>query len=307
MLAQQRHRRVEIAFFLTPLFDGAHPEGALLVIGPGDGLDDRQGQLALSEIIARVLAHGPGGTAVVQQVINDLETHAERITVARKRLDLRLGRSSHHAAHFGGRLEQGGGLAPDHLRVDRGIGAKVLRGCQLQHFTFGNGGRRVGQDVQDTQRSAFHHQLEGPGKQVIAHQHGGFVVPQEVRRGPAAPLLAFVDNIVVQKRGGVNEFDRCRELLMIGARVAAKPCRCQGHQGADALAARLDQMCRYLGNPGRVFGRHARADQRVDRLHVIGKVIAQADMGLGRGVSKTHAGGYPSLDKRASWAYLPIP
>ena len=230
------------------------------LVRPCNGADDRQGQLPLAEIVADILAHIARGPAPVEQVVDDLETHAERIAIGGQRLDLRVGYGGDDAADLGRGLEQGGGLAANDLRVDRFGRGEILRGGELQHLPLGDGGGRVGEDIEHVQRAGFDHQLEGAGEEVIAHQHAGFVVPEQVGRGPPAPLAAFVDHIVMQERGGVDELHRRRQLLVRIALVAAHPGRGERHHRADALAASLHQMGGYLGDARRMFGCHAGAD-----------------------------------------------
>ena len=52
-------------------------------------------------------------------------------------------------------------------------------------------------------------------KQVIADQNAGLVVPQQVGRGPSAALGAFVDHVIMQQRGGVNELDRGGQMHIV--------------------------------------------------------------------------------------------
>ncbi len=64
-----------------------------------------------------------------------------------------------------------------------------------------------------------HHQERLP-EQEIAHQHARLVAPDDPRRRPPAPQIAFVDHIVVEQRRVVQELDRRRE---VGLRAVAAP------------------------------------------------------------------------------------
>ncbi len=81
MFRDQFQRMVEVALALVALSDGALPESAFFVTCRRDRLDDREGQFALAEIVAKVLAGGAGVAAIVEQVVGDLEGDAERVAV----------------------------------------------------------------------------------------------------------------------------------------------------------------------------------------------------------------------------------
>jgi len=69
-----------------------------------------------------------------------------------QRLKQRLfGRSilpSNFATDFHRRRKQRGRLAPDDLDIGFLSCIQIAGGCQLQHLTFGNSGRRVSQNIQ---------------------------------------------------------------------------------------------------------------------------------------------------------------
>jgi hypothetical protein len=99
---QEREGMVEIALLLPALLDGAGPEGALLGVGGGDGLDERQRQLALAEVVARVFARGGGVAGIVEQVVDDLEADAERVAIAAQGGADRVGLAGDDAADLAG-------------------------------------------------------------------------------------------------------------------------------------------------------------------------------------------------------------
>ena len=154
----------------------------------------------------------------------------------------------------------------------------------MQHLALGNRGRGVRQDLQHAHDAGIGHQLEGAGQQVIAHEHAGLVVPQQVCRGPPAPLLAFIDHVVMQQRRGMDELHRCGQMDVIGPAIAAELRRRQRQHRPQPLAAGLDQMRGDLGDARRVARGHAFADQIVDRRHFRRKLARQAvHRGIGNG------------------------
>ena len=131
------------------------------------------------------------------------------------------------------------------------------------------------------ERADLDHHLEGLAEEIIADQHARLVAPDHARRQLAAPQLALVDHVVVEKRGGVHELDAGGELDMAVARVAAHPRRGDGQHRPQPLAAGGDQVPGDVGDDA-----HIRAgavdDQRVDPLHVVpGQPHQRLDAGTG--------------------------
>ena len=138
-----------------------------------------------------------------------------------QRFDLRFWRSGDHATNFCGGRKEGGGFAAHHPQIHILRGAQVLGSGHLQHLALGNGGGGVGQDIHHPQRPGFDHQLKRAGKQIVAHQHRGFVIPQQVGGRAAPALRRFVYNIIMEQGGRVNEFNRCRQMDVKRAAIAA--------------------------------------------------------------------------------------
>lgn len=66
----------------------------------------------------------------------------------------------------------------------------------------------------------------------------------------------------------MDEFDGCRELDMILARVAAMPRGGECQERPNAFAASFDQVSGDFRNPWGMLARHALANEGVDRGHV---------------------------------------
>ena len=160
-------------------------------------------------------------------------------------------------------------------------GGGVLGGGELHHLAFGDdgGGRR--QDLERAQRADLDHHLERLAEQEVADQHAGLVAPQHAGGELAAPHLALVDDVVVQQRRGVHEFDRGGELDVAVAAIAGEPRHRQRQHRPQPLAAGRDQVVRHLRDH-RHFRSGAGQDGRVDPLHVGGDEIDQPVDGGGR-------------------------
>ncbi len=87
------HRAVEIARPCSPVFERAPPERALLGVAAGIGDDDRQGHLAVAEIVADRLAELVLLRREIEHVVDQLEGDAEIAAEALERL-LFLGRAA---------------------------------------------------------------------------------------------------------------------------------------------------------------------------------------------------------------------
>ena len=98
-------------------------------------------------------------------------------------------------------------------------------------------------------------------EQKVADQHAGLIAPQHARRDLAAAHVAFVDDIVVEQRRRMHEFDAGGEFDMAVALVAAHAGGREHQHRAQSLAARRNQMIGDLGN-----GRDVRAGALKDKL-----------------------------------------
>ena len=118
----------------------------------------------------------------------------------------------------------------------------------MQHLALGDyrGGAR--QNGQHRQRAVLDHQFEGAAEQEIADQHAGLVAEQGVGRSLAPTQFAFIDHVVVQESGGVNELDAGSQLDMALALVPSQAGRSEGQNRPQPLAAGGDDMASQLRN-----------------------------------------------------------
>lgn len=83
----------------------------------------------------------------------------------------------------------------------------------------------------------------------------------------SAPVVAFVDDVVVKQRGRVHELDRSRQADVPIAAIPAQLGRRDGDHGPQPLATRCDQVVRQLRDKID-FGDGLIEDDAVDGLHV---------------------------------------
>ncbi|MNV85214.1 hypothetical protein D3C71_1791500 [compost metagenome] len=93
---------------------------------------------------------------------------------------------------------------------------------ELLHFTFGDDVRRFRENLHDLHAVGIHHHLEGARMQKVADQHTGCIAKAFVGRRFAASHGRFVNHIVVQQGGGVDEFHHGCEIEALLAFVAQR-------------------------------------------------------------------------------------
>ena len=269
VLGHQPNGVIEVGIADLAALQRPDPEFALAVIAAAEGQHDRQGDLAFAEIVADVLAELCGLAAIVQDVVNELEGDAQIHADRAARGLLRLWAVCDYRPHLASRGEQLGRLAADHREVFVFGRGGILGGRQLHHLAFGDGGGGGRENVECAQRADLDHHPERLAEQEVADQHACLIAPEHARRKLAAPELALVDDVVVQERGGVHEFDRGGELDVSVAGIAGQVCHRQRQHRAQALASGGDQVVgdlRYHGH----LGAGSRQDGGVDSLHVGG-------------------------------------
>ena len=204
-----------------------------------------------AEVVAHRLAQLGLAGGIVQRIVGQLEGGAELQPVAAERGPFLCHVAifaGGHGADLGRGREQSRRLGLDHLQMGVQPRLQIVGDRQLAHLAFGDGRGRRGQDGQHLDAPVAHHQLEGAAEQEIAHQHGGLVAPQGIGRRPTAPQRAVVHHVVVQQRRGVDELHRRRQIDMAPALIAHHARGGDGEHGAQALAARGQQMAGQLAD-----------------------------------------------------------
>ncbi len=185
--------------------------------------------------------------------------------------------------------EQHRGLALDHPQVGGLVGVRVAHVQQLQHLALGDGVGGVGQDPLHVHALEFDHQLEAARVQEVADQHRGGIAPDRVRGLAAAAQVGFVDHVVVQQGGGVDELDHRRQLVGVCTMVAKRAGGEQQQHRPQPLAAGTDDVFGHLVDQHHVR-RQPPADQGIHRRHV----------GCGQGLDRGQVE-LPLLRNREIW------
>jgi hypothetical protein len=110
--------------------------------------------------------------------------------------------------------------------------------------------------------------IERFGIKKIADQNAGGVALEIVGRGSAASKDGFVDDVVMEEAGRMDEFNGGGQRKTVFARVAAKTRRDQQQQRPEALAPAVNEMMRNVGNQFDV-GCDVPVEMRLDLPHFI--------------------------------------
>ena len=200
-------------------------------------MDERKRDLALAQVAADRLANRLRIAGVIEQIVHELKRDAEVEAVVAQRL-LALGRDlAKHAANLRAAAEEIRRLAAHDVEMFffRDVGVAVLR--QLIELPFDHLQRDVAQHADQIERIVRQRERHRFDVQIVAEKHGDVVAPPRVDRQPAAAQIGVVDDVVVDERRGVNEFDDRRVQDRPIAGVAAEARRHQQHRGTNALSA----------------------------------------------------------------------
>ena len=85
MFVQQCQCHVQITILLLAFFDSAFPKRVSLGVGFSNGFDHRQCQLTFAKIVTDVFACRRRLSLIIEQVVDNLEGDAQRITIFKQR------------------------------------------------------------------------------------------------------------------------------------------------------------------------------------------------------------------------------
>jgi len=216
-----------------------------------------------------VLAELGGLAAVVERVVDELKGNAEIHPDERQADCSSLERAPSAGPDLAGSGEQFGGLAADHREVFVLGGGGVLGGGE--RITSPSAMTAAAEERISSERSdptstiilkAWRVGNRRPGRSPRYPEHAGGEL--------AAAHLALVDDVVVQQRRGVHEFDRGGELDVAVAGIAREPRHRQREHGPQPLTARGDQV---VGD----FGIIVTSDPVRDRIVALTRPKSGAD------------------------------
>ena len=118
----------------------------------------------------------------------------------------------------------------------------------LEQFAFDHLLRQFDQCVENAEIPLLHRHLEGLHVEPVAGQHAFRIAPLRIGRGPSAPRLSLIDDVIVHQRRGMNDLDdraqthRAASLIM--EQFGGKKKKC----GTYAFAAAIPQIFSDLGD-----------------------------------------------------------
>src|SRR5579859_3000261 len=205
------------------------------------GMDDRHGHLPLAQVAGYGLAENFFGGGEVQDIIHDLEGHAQAASEFPDALLLFFGCPRQDRAHSHARGKQAGGLAVDKIEV-LVQGDAFAQLFNLEQLAFHHLLGEVDENVEDAEVALLHGDLEGLHVKPVAGEHAHGVSPLRVGRRTPATGLGFVDNIVVNQGGGVDDLHYRAQLDGAATGISEELGREQQQRRTDALAAASAQI-----------------------------------------------------------------
>src|SRR5262249_15515675 len=206
-------------------------------------VNERQRHLSFAQVAADWLADRLGVAGEVEQVVDDLERHAEIEAVLPPGRRALAGQLVQHAADLRAAAEQVRRLAAHDVEmlVLGDVGVAVLR--QLIELALDHPQRDVTEQPDDLQlvvRERHRHRLD---VQVVAEQDRDVVAPPRMHGEAPAAQVGVVDDVIVDERRRVDELDDRRIQDGAVALVAAEARRHQQHGRPDPFpAAGLDVL-----------------------------------------------------------------
>ena len=185
-------------------------------------IDQRQGRLAFAQVVADVLADRFGVAGVVEHSRRSAGTRCRASGRIRPRPPRSARRSAgNQRAELGRGFEQLGRLGADHLQVallrrrpGRACSAAAALRLRRSRWWRPTGfASRACCRRRPSSGTSANTGNRRPARRGVAEQRVGGLA--------AAPQVGFVDHVVVQQRGGMDEFDDGGQFMMRGARRIA--------------------------------------------------------------------------------------
>lgn len=173
-------------------------------------------------------------------------------------------------------LEKRRRLSFDDLHVigERHVGVAVEK--TLQYLALGEPRAGIGGPLHD-RRVEFSRKLEGLDEEKIACDQRRLEPELFVGGFLAAPRFGAVDDVVVEERGGVNQFERGGDIDDILDVPAAEGFeREQRDHRPDPLAAPADEMCRDIGQRW-LGGTNRTSEVLLHQLEFFGDALERID------------------------------
>jgi len=231
-------------------------------------MDQRQGRLALGQIVAEMFSRLGLRPGIIEHIIDELERRPQVHAIRRERLLDLGGPTAQEGTKTRGRFEELCRLEMNDLQIPRLIDIGIMAIHELQHFALGNDIGRIGKHLHDAQIADLHHHLEGAGIKKIPDKHAGRVAKQGIGRVPTAPQARLIDDVVMQQGRCMDKLDHGRQLMVMRAAIPQRTGGKQHQRRSQALAATLDDVLGDLSHQNDI-GMQTRPNDGIDRLHIL--------------------------------------
>ncbi len=198
---------------------------------------DREGEFSFLEVGAERFAGLLLVARDIEDVVVDLVGDAEFRAVGFERADHGGAGLADERAEFAGGREKRGRLHLDDAVVIGGRELQVEAALGLDDLARADLGGGVGDAAADVGVAEIRGELERVGEEDIAQKDADRVAPFGVRGGLVAAEFRAVDNVVMDKRGDVDEFQDHREIDMGGRDFSGGSGGEEGQGGAKAFAS----------------------------------------------------------------------
>ncbi len=247
-----------------------------------DGEDERVGHLALAQVGEEGLARGRGIAGKVEQVVDELEGHAELLAVGLEG----AGDAALHAAGAGagehGPAEERGRLAVDDAKVIGRAAVHLAAPGELQALGDHHLLEHLEHALEHLGVAGGLDAAERVDEQPVAAEDRRRVAVDDARGGRAPAEIAHVDHVVVQERRVVDELDGHRVDAGLRGEAGAGAGGERHADGAEALPVLIEQVPRGLVR-GLVAGAGA-AERALDLGEIALQPGAQLDEPAGERV-----------------------
>ena len=203
------------------------------------GINQRQGHLALAQVVARGLADD-GIVKVIKGIVLDLETDAQQAGIAAQLVDGRLRRVVGITAHSRTALKQRRRLGTNDFHVSVLVDVVVARDVHLVNLAQREVAAHVGQRTQDASVACSHAAAQRSRDKEVTDKHCHMVAPHAVDGGLAAPFCRLVDDVVMDERGVVQHLQGSCTLQSLVVDAAKELGTQQRHDGPQELAFVLE-------------------------------------------------------------------
>ena len=234
------------------------------------GVDQGQGDFAFFQIAENGLAELFAGSGEIQKIINQLKRQAGIAAVISKRGFVFFVEAAENAAEAGAAAEEAGGFVSGQFQGVVFGNVDAANFFELEEFAFDHFLREIDQDVEDVEISFLQGDVERLHVEPVAGEDAAVVAPTGVGGWAATSGIGTVDNVVVDERCAVEEFDDGGELDGAAGVAFASGCVAVGkkeQRGAEALPSPAEEIAGDFGD--RLVGGGALAREFLLDLHEV--------------------------------------